>query len=193
MNMQEKILYLRKKAGYSQEALAEKLGVSRQAVSKWENGDAEPELSKIRSLTELFDVSIDWLLSEEEPKDAVSVSIDKSISQSSFPTWVEDAPGFIGKLLKRYGWLFGLYISFTGLLFAGMGTLGRVMVSRMFSPGLQDPFGVGMGADPFFDAMVKDNPVTLLSTFIQFFGLFLILAGAVIALLLFQYRKKESS
>ncbi|WP_312461371.1 helix-turn-helix transcriptional regulator, partial [Proteiniclasticum sp.] len=44
MKLNEKIFYLRKKEGYSQEALAEKLGVSRQAVSKWENGDADPEI-----------------------------------------------------------------------------------------------------------------------------------------------------
>ena len=46
MKLNEKILNIRKKEGYSQEALAEKLGVSRQAVSKWENGDADPEISK---------------------------------------------------------------------------------------------------------------------------------------------------
>lgn len=59
MKLQEKILYLRKKSGYSQEALAEKLGVSRQAVSKWENGDADPEISKLKMLAELFHVTTD--------------------------------------------------------------------------------------------------------------------------------------
>ena len=47
MNLSEKILYCRKKAGLSQEALAEKLGVSRQAISKWETGESVPELSKL--------------------------------------------------------------------------------------------------------------------------------------------------
>ena len=47
MNLSEKIYSCRKKAGLSQEALAEKLGVSRQAVSKWETAEAIPELSKI--------------------------------------------------------------------------------------------------------------------------------------------------
>lgn len=50
MKLQEKIYYCRKKAGLSQEALAEKLGVSRQAISKWETGDAEPEISKLSLL-----------------------------------------------------------------------------------------------------------------------------------------------
>lgn len=47
MNLSVKILYCRKKAGLSQEALAEKLGVSRQAISKWETGESVPELSKL--------------------------------------------------------------------------------------------------------------------------------------------------
>ena len=59
MNLAGKILYCRKKAGLSQEALAEKLGVSRQAVSKWETGDAVPELSKLVLLAKAFDVTTD--------------------------------------------------------------------------------------------------------------------------------------
>jgi DNA-binding XRE family transcriptional regulator len=45
MKLQDKILYCRKKAGLSQEQLAERIGVSRQAISKWETGDAVPEIS----------------------------------------------------------------------------------------------------------------------------------------------------
>ena len=65
MKLSEKIFNCRKKAGWSQEELASRLGVSRQAVSKWETGEAEPELGKLRLLAQVFDVSIDWLLSEE--------------------------------------------------------------------------------------------------------------------------------
>lgn len=64
MKLSEKIYLCRKKCGASQEELASRLGVSRQAVSKWETGDAEPELSKLRALAETFGVSTDWLLSE---------------------------------------------------------------------------------------------------------------------------------
>lgn len=62
MKLSEKIYYCRKKAGKSQEALAEELGVSRQAVSKWETGEAEPEIKKLRLLAEVFGVTTDWLL-----------------------------------------------------------------------------------------------------------------------------------
>ena len=68
MTLSGKILYCRKKAGLSQEALAEKLGVSRQAVSKWETGEAVPELSKLVLLAAAFGVTTDWLLSESEPE-----------------------------------------------------------------------------------------------------------------------------
>ena len=57
MLLSEKILTLRKKNGWSQEELAEKCGVSRQSISKWEGNLSTPELSKIVLLSELFQVS----------------------------------------------------------------------------------------------------------------------------------------
>lgn len=62
MNFAEKLLALRTQAGYSQEVLAEKLNVSRQAVSKWELGTTLPETEKLISISSLFSVSIDSLL-----------------------------------------------------------------------------------------------------------------------------------
>lgn len=56
MKLPEKIQRERKKMGLSQEKLAEKIGVSRQAITKWENGLASPELEKIVSLSECFKV-----------------------------------------------------------------------------------------------------------------------------------------
>ena len=57
----ERIYSLRKERGLSQERLAEAVGVSRQTVSKWERGAAEPELEKLRALAEVFGVSLDSL------------------------------------------------------------------------------------------------------------------------------------
>lgn len=62
MNFAEKLLALRTQAGYSQEVLAEKLNVSRQAISKWELGTTLPETEKLISISSLFSVSIDSLL-----------------------------------------------------------------------------------------------------------------------------------
>ena len=64
--LSEKIYTLRRKSGLSQEQLAEKIGVSRQAISKWEGGLSIPELEKIRALSEFFNVSIDELTREQE-------------------------------------------------------------------------------------------------------------------------------
>ena len=65
--LSENIYTLRRKSGLSQEQLAEKLGVSRQAISKWEGGLSTPELDKLRALSECFHVSIDELTGELEP------------------------------------------------------------------------------------------------------------------------------
>ena len=61
----EKLYMLRKKQGLSQEQLAERLNVSRQAISKWESGQSVPDTDKLLSIGEYFQVSLDYLLREE--------------------------------------------------------------------------------------------------------------------------------
>lgn len=68
--LSEKIYTLRKKRGLSQEQLAEQLGVSRQAVSKWESGTALPEIDKLILLSEYFNVSIDYLVKDQDEQAA---------------------------------------------------------------------------------------------------------------------------
>ena len=70
MNLSDRIQNLRKTKGLSQEELAEALGVSRQAVSKWESGQSSPDLDKIVQLSEYFGVSTDHLLKGTELSDA---------------------------------------------------------------------------------------------------------------------------
>ena len=65
MTFAENVKMLRKQAGMSQEQLAEKLGVSRQAVTKWETGAGIPDIENIMAISMLFDISIDDLLSNE--------------------------------------------------------------------------------------------------------------------------------
>lgn len=65
MDFADKLLKLRTQYGYSQEALAEKLNVSRQAVSKWELGTTLPETDKVISISEFFNVSTDYLLKDK--------------------------------------------------------------------------------------------------------------------------------
>ena len=65
MKLSEKIVTLRKQKGWSQEELADKLNVSRQAVGKWETETALPEVDKILQMATLFDVSTDSLLKDD--------------------------------------------------------------------------------------------------------------------------------
>lgn len=65
MILADKIIELRKKNGWSQEELAEKLDVSRQSVSKWEGAQSVPDMSRILKLSEVFGVSTDYLLKDE--------------------------------------------------------------------------------------------------------------------------------
>lgn len=52
----------RKKSGYTQEQIAEKIGVSRQAIAKWENGDAMPDVENIIALADVYEVTVDSLV-----------------------------------------------------------------------------------------------------------------------------------
>lgn len=72
MELSERIAQVRKQAGLSQEQLGEKLGVSRQAVSKWESGQTNPDISYITAMCQLFNVSSDWLLFGEYCDPAVT-------------------------------------------------------------------------------------------------------------------------
>ena len=65
MILADKITALRKKAGWSQEELAEQLGVTRQSVSKWEGAQSVPEMDKVVQMSRLFGVTTDFLLKDE--------------------------------------------------------------------------------------------------------------------------------
>lgn len=68
MTLSEKLYSLRRKQGLSQEALAEKLDCSRQVISKWENGTTTPDAEMLQKYSELFGVSIDYLVKEDIEK-----------------------------------------------------------------------------------------------------------------------------
>ena len=82
MILADKIIELRKKNGWSQEDLAEKLEVSRQSISKWEGAQSVPDMNKILKLSEVFSVSTDYLLKDEIeldiPGEAPKVDTDSS-------------------------------------------------------------------------------------------------------------------
>ena len=66
MTLEEQIKHYRKQAGLSQEKMAEKIGVSRQAITKWENGTGTPDIANLMAIADLFQISLDELLSNEK-------------------------------------------------------------------------------------------------------------------------------
>ena len=67
MEFNNRLYELRKQRGFSQEELAGKLNVSRQTISKWEVGDSTPDMEKLMAISDLFDISLDELVSGKTP------------------------------------------------------------------------------------------------------------------------------
>ncbi len=83
MRLSDKIVELRKTNGWSQEELAEKLNVSRQAISRWEGAAAQPDAANILQLSKLFGVTTDYLLNDEYESDNDLPKV-KEIKRDSF-------------------------------------------------------------------------------------------------------------
>lgn len=81
MSFAEKIYLIRTKNKLSQEEMASKFNVSRQTISKWESGMSYPEIDKLISISEMFDVSIDYLLKDNENCKDMGERIEKIIFQ----------------------------------------------------------------------------------------------------------------
>ena len=101
MALSEKIYSLRKKSGLSQEQLAEQLGVSRQAISKWESGQSIPESDKLIAISRYFVVSLDYLINEDIEQDVNSL---KEADEENIPS------------TKKAKWLIGVIACVGGLL-----------------------------------------------------------------------------
>lgn len=95
MILADKIMELRKKNGWSQEELAEKIGVSRQSVSKWESAQAVPDLNKILVLSEVFGVTTDYLLKDEMVEEEY-LEMQQDISEEVRHITMEQANEFMG-------------------------------------------------------------------------------------------------
>ena len=129
MTLSEKLQNLRKAAGLSQEALAEQLGVTRQAVSKWETGEGKPDIDNLLPLAKLLHTTVDYLL--DDAADAPRTETPPT------PPQTESVGHELWEQLKafgrRWGWLGGYAIAAVGavrlvttlmVLFAGGSMLG---------------------------------------------------------------------
>jgi len=133
MSFGQKLQMLRQQAGMSQDALAERLGVSRQAVSRWERDETMPDPDKIVTLADLFGVTTDYLLRQDSGGQTVGAQPHKSTGRSG--TRPRDSRDFIdraGYLAKTKGYLLGWVLVAWGVLdllvvlLMGMGVLGML-------------------------------------------------------------------
>ena len=143
MNLSEKILHCRKKVGMSQLDLADALGVSRQAVSKWETGESNPDVTKLPQMAALFGVTTDYLLSDEPVEKAAEPAETPEPPQSTqvYPEWINNLPKHMMNMVKKFGWLYGLRVAIGGALMTAMGFLGRWMFRAMIFSGTGTSYG----------------------------------------------------
>lgn len=160
MHLGEKIQQLRKAGGLSQEQLAEKLGVSRQSVSKWESGQSLPEIDKIIQISSLFSVSTDSLLKEE------------SVSESSFPSGIEEISR---KNFKRKQVMGGISITVLGLV-----ALILEFASLKLLQYLDSQTNSSFTSDPYILNYMKEPPmsiVVIITAIIIIIGVLMTIAG----------------
>lgn len=122
MKLGKKIYKLRKEKGLSQEALAELVGTTRQAVSKWENDQGYPETEKLLMLSNVFEVSVDFLLKDDKS--------DTGVEEKGYYVSREMATGYISNE-KKTSKLFG-----AGCGLFAMSGIPYIVFSRTPSMGL---------------------------------------------------------
>lgn len=158
-------------------------------------------------------MTTDWLLyeekSEESKEDNKTTSFTEAIPTTS---WVDSVPGVIGKILRRFGWLYGIYMTISGTLFAGIGTLMRYIDGKFFSdfsdfgdvtteffsmsPEEEIIFndfsieGFEVPIDNVTSKMAQNSPVSTFSTIIIWFGIVMVIAGIILTIILLRYKKK---
>ena len=125
MTMGEKIQDLRRRSGMSQDALAEQLGVSRQAVSKWERDEAVPEADKIVGLAKVFHVSTDYLLMDEPAPQAAPSQPQPNSTNAFFRQ--------LDRFARRHGYKGGFVLCGAGGLVCAISLVLRAITNSMVS------------------------------------------------------------
>ena len=217
MKLNEKIAYYRRDRKLSQEELAAQVGVSRQAVSKWELGEASPDVNKLLALARAFGVTTDHLLNDEEgpERDAPPVQPQEASTPPPPQSGLGlpfNLPGFIGKMARRWGWLAGIYLALEGAGLTLFGLVGRFMVSGFFRGmgGMGMNFGLSSGGwsysgPPELEAAIMEDlgivPQTsplsgmqsvmmAIPTVALIVGLIMVVGGLILAYVLWKNGKK---
>ena len=122
MNLQiaNRLLQLRKERGLSQEELADQLGISRQAVSKWERAEASPDTDNLICLAKLYNVSLDYLLQTEDSLETIKTEQIKEEAKIIVDEDVEDEDAKKPKVLNMLSGLIPVLITITYFILGGV-------------------------------------------------------------------------
>ncbi len=208
MKLNEKILYYRRSRKLSQEELAELVGVSRQSVSKWELGEATPEVGKLVTLARVFGITTDELLSEADPAGRTEREPEEQGACEPRPEepQLDRMVGFIGRMVRRFGWLAGVYTALAGAGISLVGGIARYAFGAMLRANsnvwndlgggfmmddiyVMDWSGGGFGGMGSTFDTVSRVPMVI-ATAILVIGLCIMAAGIIGAVVLYNKREK---
>ena len=190
LSLSDNIGALRRAAGMTQERLAEALGVSFAAVSKWERGESVPDTGKLLPLANALGVSLDWLLSEDGPEEAAAASPGRGTDGAGSTARAQA----FRRGVKRWCWLAGVLLAVCGAYFIYQAAIAKLAVSGLLNlinidGGLTGTTVLVNGVDTPIGDLLANNPVSAISTVWLVIGIVLVLAGAVLAVFL---KKKVS-
>ena len=165
MEIGNKILELRKSTGLSQEELAEKVGVSRQTISKWELGETSPDIKQAKELSKIFNISIDELVNNDR-KDIIIEKVSNT----------EKLAGIIIKILKFLGIAFIVFfvieiIAFILFAFVKSEPITQVGNEIEFTCTLNDEsYLISVGSDGYFNCSncPKELQIELKDNYVDF-------------------------
>ena len=214
MKLNEKIAWYRREKKLSQEELAARVGVSRQAVSKWELGEASPDTGKLLALSQALGVTADHLLNDAEGPEQDAPPPQPSPQTPSQPPQDilgSNLPGFIGKMVRRWGWLAGVYLALQGAGVTLVGLIARWGFGSMFAASNQMMSGFGMGGGWAYDGPPEMESAVMealgvapqvspmsgvqsfflgFTTLILVIGLAMVIGGLILAYVLWKRGKK---
>ena len=137
MILADKIIENRKKNGWSQEELADKLGVSRQSVSKWEGAQAVPDMNKIIQMAEIFGVTTDYLLRDdiEAYTSSDEIPVDYSFEDAAKTVTLEEASSFLEHNEKAAsvistGVMLCIFSPVILIVISGLAEIGKIAVNE---------------------------------------------------------------
>ncbi len=141
MILADKIIELRKKNGWSQEELAQKLDVSRQSISKWESAGSVPDMNKILRLSEVFGVSTDFLLKDEMEMPETADAVTPEIETGAVRVSMEEASSFIAfrntsSARIAFGVMLCIFSPILLIVLSGLTGSGRIALSEYQATGI---------------------------------------------------------